>query len=754
MTDEDFDAVITTHLRGTFTCTRAAAIRHARAGRGRPDHLRRLPDRPGRQLRPDQLRRGQGRHRRHGAHLGDGAGPRRDHRQRRRAGRRHRDDRDRPLPRALHRGAEGRRAAAGLRPRRSSASAPPRMSPAWSPSSPPTPPPASPARPSGSAATGSRCGRTRSEVVVAFADGTAGPRTPSPTVWPDDGAPAPADRRPAPLPESPRRRDAASLDLDDLVAIDVHTHVHADTHGHMAAGRRAVAPPPRSTSRATAYDPTVPDIAADYRGEEHGRGHLHASTPRWPPASPRCPTRRSPSRAAEHPDVLIPFGSVDPARGACRHPAGPQAGRVPRGARVQVPPVACRPSSPTTARSTRCTRSCRASASRRCSTPARPASAPGLPGGRGIKLRYSDPMLLDDVAADFPGLTIIMAHPSVPWQDAAISVATHKANAYIDLSGWSPKYFPPQLVRAANGLLRNKVLFGSDYPLLRPERWIADFEQLDIKPEVKPLIMKENAIRALGLAMRNAGLGSWPERRLRISPQRPAIWFEGTTTTHGEFARPRPPRRRGAGGPRGAARRPGRLVRRQPPHRAWRCSTPAGSSARSGCRSTPGSPRPRRSTCSSTPARGSSSTAGSTGGRRTCCATGCPPSGTGSPPRPRWPAARTPSTGSSCSPDAEPVLRDEPVTDDDPCLIMYTSGTTGRPKGAVLTHGNMTWSCINQAFGLDFTPERAHARAGAAVPHRRPQRDGEPDPAARRVPSSSSADSTRPRRSRSSPSSG
>jgi predicted TIM-barrel fold metal-dependent hydrolase len=123
----------------------------------------------------------------------------------------------------------------------------------------------------------------------------------------------------------------------------------------------------------------------------------------------------------------------------------------------------------------------------------------GLPGGRGIKLRYSDPMLLDDVAADFPHLTIIMAHPSVPWQDAAIAVAQHKANVYIDLSGWSPKYFPPQLVRAANTLLKTKVLFGSDYPLLRPERWIKDFEALEIRDEVKPLIMKENAIRALGL---------------------------------------------------------------------------------------------------------------------------------------------------------------------------------------------------------------------------------------------------------------
>ena len=124
----------------------------------------------------------------------------------------------------------------------------------------------------------------------------------------------------------------------------------------------------------------------------------------------------------------------------------------------------------------------------------------GLPGGRGIKLRYSDPMLLDDVAADFPGLTIVMAHPSVPWQDAAIAVAQHKANVYIDLSGWSPKYFPPQLVRAANTQLKHKVLFGSDYPLLTPERWIRDFENLEIRDDVRPLIMKDNAARVLGLA--------------------------------------------------------------------------------------------------------------------------------------------------------------------------------------------------------------------------------------------------------------
>ena len=132
----------------------------------------------------------------------------------------------------------------------------------------------------------------------------------------------------------------------------------------------------------------------------------------------------------------------------------------------------------------------------------------GLPGGRGIKLRYSDPMLLDDVAADFPGLTIIMAHPSVPWQDAAISIATHKANVYIDLSGWSPKYFPPQLVRAANGQLRHKVLFGSDFPLITPERWLSDFQALDMKDAVRPLILKHNAIEVLKLSWTMTDLGT------------------------------------------------------------------------------------------------------------------------------------------------------------------------------------------------------------------------------------------------------
>ena len=123
----------------------------------------------------------------------------------------------------------------------------------------------------------------------------------------------------------------------------------------------------------------------------------------------------------------------------------------------------------------------------------------GLPGGGGIRLKYSNPMYVDDVAVDFPELKIVLAHPSFPWQDEAISVALHKQQVYIDLSGWSPKYFPPQLVRYANTQLRDRVLFGSDFPLITPDRWLKDFEQAEFKDEVRPLILKENAARLLGL---------------------------------------------------------------------------------------------------------------------------------------------------------------------------------------------------------------------------------------------------------------
>jgi hypothetical protein len=123
----------------------------------------------------------------------------------------------------------------------------------------------------------------------------------------------------------------------------------------------------------------------------------------------------------------------------------------------------------------------------------------GMRAGGGLRLEYSNPMHLDDVAIDFPDIQIVIAHPSWPWQDEALSVCLHKPNVWIDLSGWSPKYFPPQLVQYANTLLKDRILFGSDYPLITPDRWIKDFREAGFRPEVQPLILKDNAVRLLKL---------------------------------------------------------------------------------------------------------------------------------------------------------------------------------------------------------------------------------------------------------------
>ena len=289
----------------------------------------------------------------------------------------------------------------------------------------------------------------------------------------------------------------SGFDLAALTAIDVHVHVESDGHGHRALDDELLDASAAYFRSAENRTPSVADIAAHYRARsiaavvftvdaEGATGH------------PALSSERIADDAAAHADVLIPFGSVDPnrddavlrarrlvtehgVRGFKFHPS--LQGFAPDD-RAHYPLYA---------------------ALEELGVPAlfhtgQTGIGAGLPGGRGIKLRYSAPMLLDDVAADFPGLTVVMAHPSVPWQDEAISIATHKANVYIDLSGWSPTYFPPQLVRAAGGLLKHKVLFGSDFPLITPDRWLRDFEGLDLKPEVRPLILKDNAARMLGLA--------------------------------------------------------------------------------------------------------------------------------------------------------------------------------------------------------------------------------------------------------------
>jgi predicted TIM-barrel fold metal-dependent hydrolase len=123
----------------------------------------------------------------------------------------------------------------------------------------------------------------------------------------------------------------------------------------------------------------------------------------------------------------------------------------------------------------------------------------GMPSGMGAKLNHAHPSAIDELAADFPDLTIIAAHPGWPWVDEMTAVALHKGNVFWELSGWAPKYFPPQLKVDIRSRLRDKIMFGSDYPSLPYERIFREWDELGYKDEVRELIFHGNAERVLGL---------------------------------------------------------------------------------------------------------------------------------------------------------------------------------------------------------------------------------------------------------------
>src|SRR5215210_673024 len=285
------------------------------------------------------------------------------------------------------------------------------------------------------------------------------------------------------------------IDVDRVKAIDVHTHAEVSLDGHdpMPPELRAAA---GRYFRGDVSRPNVRDVADYYRERDMAcvvfTVDYETRTGRAP-----VPNEEILEVAAENSDVMIAFASVDPARkdaverakrlidehdvrGFKFHPNIQEFFPNDRSAYplYEVIAEAGLPALFHTGHS---------------------GIGSGVPGGGGLRLKYSNPIYVDDVAADFPEMPIVLAHPSFPWQDEAISIAMHKPEVYIDLSGWSPKYFPPQLVRYANTLLKRQVLFGSDFPMITPERWLRDFERLEIDDEVRPLILKENAAKLLDL---------------------------------------------------------------------------------------------------------------------------------------------------------------------------------------------------------------------------------------------------------------
>jgi predicted TIM-barrel fold metal-dependent hydrolase len=122
----------------------------------------------------------------------------------------------------------------------------------------------------------------------------------------------------------------------------------------------------------------------------------------------------------------------------------------------------------------------------------------GAPGGMGIELGWSRPLALDAVAARVPGCTIIAAHAGWPWHEELLAIALHKGNVHLDVSGWLPRYLPQAVWDYANGPLRSKVLFGSDYPLVRPDRILDGLKDV-LKPDALDAVLGGNAARLLGV---------------------------------------------------------------------------------------------------------------------------------------------------------------------------------------------------------------------------------------------------------------
>lgn len=121
------------------------------------------------------------------------------------------------------------------------------------------------------------------------------------------------------------------------------------------------------------------------------------------------------------------------------------------------------------------------------------------PGGQGIRIDLSRPILLDPIAAAFPTLQIVAAHFGYPWHVELMAMALHKTNIWIDISGWAPRYIPPEVVREMKGRLQDRFLFGSDYPFISPERCLAELSRLKIPEPALQKIFKGNAERLLGL---------------------------------------------------------------------------------------------------------------------------------------------------------------------------------------------------------------------------------------------------------------
>ena len=121
----------------------------------------------------------------------------------------------------------------------------------------------------------------------------------------------------------------------------------------------------------------------------------------------------------------------------------------------------------------------------------------GTPGGGGLPLDLTHPRHLDVTAAKYPNMKIVAARPGWPWQDETNATIIHKGNIWYELHGWSPKYYPPSLKYEISHRLKDRILFGADYPMLKYERLVSDWRAEGYTEEILQKVFHKNAERFL-----------------------------------------------------------------------------------------------------------------------------------------------------------------------------------------------------------------------------------------------------------------
>ena len=281
-----------------------------------------------------------------------------------------------------------------------------------------------------------------------------------------------------------------------MAAAAIDFHVHLPTPDWLDGSMAGYVEAAEAYFRSPVQRATLPDLAARYRGLDL-RAVLLAWDAETATGRPRVPNETVADACREYPDVFTGFGSVDPHKGdAAVAEVANIAALGLRGVKFHPSLQAFAPDDPAYRP---LFAACEDHGLIALFHTGTSGIGAGQPGGQGIGLDYARPIRLDAVAAAHPGLTVVAAHFGWPWNMELVAMALHKTNVYMDISGWSPRRIPGELVSELRGRLSSQFLWGSDYPFFTPERCLAELESLDLPGPARERLLHENAARILGL---------------------------------------------------------------------------------------------------------------------------------------------------------------------------------------------------------------------------------------------------------------